>query len=315
MNRFLIAAGMSLVSHLCLAGEKVDLTLDAKADGRVSIEHLSGQAVIKGWDKKQVKVVGELSDQADKLIFERDGHEVVVKVKMPNGNWHDWKNSEGDDLQIFVPTGSLVSYDTVNANVEAEKLSGGAELSSVNGKVKVRDIKGRIRIETVNGSIESSGLQGDIKLSSVNGHIVDKNSQGDEIRYESVNGDIDASTSAPRVKIENVTSEVKLALGKVERLSVQTVSGDANISLTLLEDGEVSGSTVSGDLELVFQDKVSARFDLEGHAGGHFANHLSSDKMEKAKYGPSRWLKFRTGESSAKVRISTVSGRISLDSK
>ncbi|GAA0359471.1 hypothetical protein GCM10009092_24590 [Bowmanella denitrificans] len=315
MNKFLFAAGLSLLSQLCLAGEKVDLSLDARADGRISIEHITGKAVIKGWDKHQVKVTGELDDRAEKLIFERDGNEIIVKVKMPRNSRNDWSNDDGDDLQIFVPVASLVNYETVNADLSAENILGGTELSSVNGKVKVHALAGRIRIETVNGDIHSAGLTGDIKLSTVNGRIVDKDSKGDEIRYESVNGDIDGSTSAPRIKVENVNSDVKLSLHKVERLAVQTVSGDTTIKLTLLEGGEVTGSTVSGGVDLTFQDNVSARFDLEGHAGGHFVNRLTSDKMDKAKYGPSRWLKFRTGDGSARVRISTVSGRISLDSQ
>lgn len=315
MNRFLIAVGWLSLSTWSFAGERVDLSLEAKADGRVRVEHISGQAVIKGWDKNQVKVFGELDERAEKLVFERDGNEIIVKVKVPQGNWHEWKNAKGDDLQIFVPNRSLLTYDTVNADLRVEGLYGGAELASVNGEITVRDIKGRIRIETVNGGIDSAELDGDIKLSSVNGEIKDKDSQGPEVRYESVNGEVVASSSAPRVKVENVTSEVKLALGKVERLSIQTVSGDATISLTLLDDGEITGSTVSGGVDLTFQKNISARFDLEGHAGGRFTNHLSDDKMDKTKYGPGRWLKFRTGDSPAKVRISTVSGRISLYSK
>jgi hypothetical protein len=63
------------------------------------------------------------------------------------------------------------------------------------------------------------------------------------------------------------------------------------------------------------QSEVSARFDIEGHAGGGISNDLSADKMQKAKYGPNRWLKFSLNGGSAKVNVSTVSGRVGLGKK
>jgi hypothetical protein len=63
------------------------------------------------------------------------------------------------------------------------------------------------------------------------------------------------------------------------------------------------------------QSQVPARFDIEGHAGGGITNKLSDDKMQKAKYGPNRWLKFSLNGGSAKVNVSTVSDRVRLGKK
>ena len=68
---------------------------------------------------------------------------------------------------------------------------------------------------------------------------------------------------------------------------------------------------------IVYQDNSGIKiYDRKcGHAGGKITNNLSDDKMQKAKYGPSRWLKFSLHGGSAKVDVSTVSGRIKLDKK
>lgn len=313
MNKFIIALGLSATSLLCLAGERVDNTLEAKADGRVNIEHLSGKAVIRTWDRNEVRVSGELDDRAEELVFKRRGDEIIIHVRMPKINWGSWGKDDGDDLEIHVPRGSFVEYETVNADLDASGFTGGAELSSVNGELRVTDLKGRLLIDTVNGRIRAENLQGDIKLSSVNGEIEDEGSSGEEIRYDSVNGDIRASTSIGRVRMETVNSDAELKLAKVEKLTLETVNGDTEVWLDLQEQGEVSASNVSGNLELHFATMPSARFDIEGHAGGSFTNRLSDDKASKAKYGPSRWLKFSTGSGAALVNVSTVSGRVLLD--
>jgi DUF4097 and DUF4098 domain-containing protein YvlB len=101
-------------------------------------------------------------------------------------------------------------------------------------------------------------------------------------------------------------------LDQVSELDLSSVNGSIEVNMTLIENGDVEISTVGGRVELTLQQEVSARFDIEGHAGGRFINKLTDDKMQKAKYGPRRWLEFSTGNGSANVEISTVHGRIEL---
>jgi len=60
---------------------------------------------------------------------------------------------------------------------------------------------------------------------------------------------------------------------------------------------------------------VSARFDLQGHAGGRIVNKISDAKEQRAKYGPRRWLEFSHNGGNGRVDVSTVSGRIKVDTK
>lgn len=318
MKQLLIGTGLLVcASSLAVAGQKVDETIKAAKDGYVEIEHLGGYAKITGWDKNEVRVTGELGENTDEFIFERDGNEVVVRVKVKKrrGSWSNWGDEDDDNLEIFVPENSRLSYSSTNANVEAYEVYGGADVDTVNGDIKVSKLSGRIRLEAVNGDINSKELEGDVKIETVNGNIKSRSSKSKDGVYESVNGDIDVDTDSPELRAETVNGNIDLNLGTIEQLSLNTVNGSIEARMELAKQGDVRASSVGGSIELYFQPDVSARFDIEGHAGGRITNKLSDHKEQKAKYGPSRWLEFSLNGGDGKVDVSTVSGRIKLGKK
>lgn len=316
MKQVMFGIGLSLVSAMSLAGEKVDQTIKADKDGYVQIEHLGGVASVKGWSKNEVRVVGELGERTNEFIFERDGNEVLIKVKVKHsrGSW-SWDSEDGDELEIFVPFDSKVNYTSTNANVEVFDVRGSADIDTVNGNIEVADLQGRLRIEAVNGNINARNLLGDIKIETVNGDINDRDSKASEAAYESVNGDINVNVGSVEVKVETVNGDIELELGTIEQLSVNSVNGTIEASMDLAKKGDVRASSVGGNIYLFFQPDVSARFDLQGHAGGRIVNKISDAKEQRAKYGPRRWLEFSHNGGNGRVDVSTVSGRIKVDTK
>ena len=315
MNRILMSMVMLVVSFNGFAAEKVDKTLEVSKNSYVRIEHVNGAAKISGWDKAEVKVSGTLGDKTDKFIFERDGNDVVIKVKTKkHSGWGNWGSDDGDDLTIFVPINSKINYSSVNAEVEVSGVRGGADVETVNGGIEVKNLAGRIRLEAVNGEINASELEGDVKIETVNGDIRSRSSQGRDDRYSSVNGDINVQSQSEQLQVETVNGDVELSLGSVRQLNLETVNGSLEAKMNLQKNGEVTASSVGGSVELYFQDDVSARFDIQAHAGGSITNKLSEHKVQKDKYGPSRWLEFSINGGSAKVSVSTVSGKVTLAS-
>lgn len=316
MKKLLLAASLWCFTCMGLAAEKINRSLEVSNTPYVQIEHVNGSAKVIAWDKSEVKVVGSLGDRTDKFIFEKDDNEVLIKVKIKSKSvWNNWGGIDGDDLEIFVPRQSKVFYSAVNADVELEQIRGGARVETVNGSIDVKGLAGRIRLESVNGRINADSLEGDVKIETVNGSIDSRSSKGKEDAYESVNGDIQVVSDSGDIRVETVNGDIELQLGKVNQLNMDTVNGSIDAKLNLERNGEVEASSVGGSIRLYFQPDVSARFDIEGHAGGKITNNLSDDKMQKTKYGPSRWLKFAINGGSAKVNVSTVSGRVRLDKR
>ena len=316
MTKLLIFVGFLCLSGTVLADETINRSLEVSTSPHIQIEHVNGSAKVIAWDKPEVKVTGTLGEKTERFIFEKDDNEVLIKIKVKNNSvWNNWGSYSGDDLEIFVPRQSNVYYSAVNADVNLERVRGGVKVETVNGSIDVKELAGRIRLESVNGRITAKSLEGDVKIETVNGRINSRSSKGNEDFYSTVNGDIEIISESGDINVETVNGDVELELGKVNQLNIDTVNGSINARLELNKNGVIDASSVGGVIRLYLQSDVSARFDIEGHAGGKITNNLSEDKIQKAKYGPNRWLKFSLNGGSAKVNVSTVSGRVKLNKK
>ena len=308
MSTLTLALAMSVGA---IAGEKVDESVTTTADGRVSIDVQSGDVNIRTWDKNEVKVSGELDDDAEGYEFENEGNgRVTFKVRMPKRKWGSWKD-DGSKLEFYIPENSNLRFEGVNVDVSANSVKGGSKIHTVNGNVEAKKLTGRIDLETVNGQIKSVDLQGDIELNTVNGEIQDVDSQG-EIQIETVNGDINTNTAAEELTISNVNGDIDLQLDKVKELEISTVNGDIDLAMSteVLEKAYIT--TVGGDADIRFEGQVDADFNIEAHSGGDITNNLTGDKVKKDKYGPGESLKFSQGSGKANIEIDTVSGDIRI---
>jgi DUF4097 and DUF4098 domain-containing protein YvlB len=313
MKKLLIFAGFLCLSYEVLAKEKIERSFEVSKNPYIQIEHINGSARVIAWDKLEVKVTGTLGDKTERFIFEKDDNEVHITVKVKNNS--NLGSYKGDDLEIFVPRQSKVYYSAVNADVELVQVRGGAKVETVNGSIDVKKLAGRIRLESVNGRITTESLEGDVKIETINGSISSRSSKGKEDSYSSVNGNIEIISESGDINVETVNGDVELKLGKVNQLNIDTVNGSINARLELEDDGEIDASSVGGAVHLYLQSDVSARFDVEGYAGGRISNNLSDDKTQNSKSGPNRWLKFSLNGGSAKVNVSTVSGEVKLNNK
>jgi len=309
------ASALCLMSSHVFAGEKIDEILDTKADGSVMIDVLSGDVTINVWDKNQVSVKGELSDDAEGYTFEVDGNgDTYFNVKMPNKNWGNWNNDDGSTLTIMIPKTNDIRFEGVNVNIDVQNVEGESRINTVNGNIRANKLNKRVTLETVNGEIKSTDLNGKIKLNTVNGEVNDKNSQG-ELEIETVNGEIKTNTSATEIGINSVNGQVTVIAKIVKEMEVSMVNGEFEGTLELSKTGRFSFSSIGGETRLNFLGDVSADFDIEAHAGGDITNKLSEHKAKEAKYGPSESLKFRLGEGTADVEIDTVNGNVVLKKK
>lgn len=312
------AAGLALISTIAtafaFAGETINEEAVTSSTPNIEIEHVTGVATIKGWNKDQVKVTGELGKLSEKFIFEHDDNNVLIKIetKRYKQDWRSGDVSKGDKLTIFVPERSKISYTGVIANVEASELKSDGKFELVNGELSLTDLSGRLKVESVNADVAMKNLTGVLSVETVNGDISGNHRGSDDVRLMTVNGDIDFTAQTPTVAIESVNGDANITLGEIRSLSLTTVNGDMTASLNLLDDGDIDASSVGGTLSLNFQRQVSARFELQAHAGGDIKNRLSDDKPSAAKYGPSKWLNFNFNGGKGRVDMSTVNGELRI---
>jgi hypothetical protein len=147
--------------------------------------------------------------------------------------------------------------------------------ASINFKVQVpRSISYDFEsISSVSGSVEMQGVTGSIHANSVSG----------EVRVKDVSGSVNANSVSGSVEVE-----IQKLSGN-DDMKFNSVSGSVNVRLPGDIDADVDMSTMSGSLK--------TDFPLE---------------VQKEKYGPRNSARGRLGDGSRRLRMSSVSGSLTL---
>lgn len=311
-----LAAVMFLgVSQLALADDRqaVDESRSVSANEKIYIEVMSGEIRINAVNRGDFSVSGKLDEKATGYTLDSKDGFTRFEMTMPRQVNYNRKDMQSvADLSFNVPVGSSVEFKGVNGNVTVRGIHGSSQIGTVNGDINATDLRNEVTLNTVNGEIKLNGGSGKVELSAVNGKIEDEGSTG-RLSYEVVNGKVKAKSSADEVTVSTVNGDAELELSGTKQLKLSTVNGEIETKLRGVDSPRVSGSSVSGDIELKLESNVSARFDIKASAGGDIDNKLTSDKANKAKYGPARSLQFTTGSGNGSIELTTVSGDIELD--
>jgi len=269
---------------------EVDETRDASADADVRINNMAGEVEVEGWSRKQVRVTGELGSGVKELVFEVDGDDVVIEVKVEKHHNHN----VASDLHINVPEGSSVDIGTVSADIT------------------VGGVNGRQYLQTVSGDIETDVHESDFRGTTVSGDIeIQGHEKATRIQVESVSGDIDMSDLDGELEANSVSGDITVTNSRFERVDLQSVNGDLTYFAGLYGDSRMHVETVNGEIEIAFKNDVSARFDIETF-NGDIDNCFGPEAVRTSKYTPGRELKFTEGSGKGRVVVRTLNGDLSL---
>jgi len=283
-----IAFGLLLAS--AAAAESVNKSIDAAADGHVDIGNTAGSIEVYGWSNKRVEVTGELGDNVEELILERDGNRVTVKVKAPQRSNH----GIASEIVVRVPEGSSIDVTGVSADISVEDVLGDQVLS------------------TVSGDIETEVEAADAELNSVSGDIeVQGKGKATETRANSVSGDVTLYGLGGEISAEAVSGDVTVDEGSYDRVAIQAVNGDLVFQAELRSGGRLDVESVNGDVEIEFAGEVSAEFDVESF-NGSIDNCFGPEPVRTSKYTPGLELSFTEGDGSGSVDVSTMNGDIRI---
>ena len=289
MKRLTVFLPAALLA-LPVMAEDVNETLDAAKNGKVDVSNIAGEVTIRGWSRDEVEVTGELGRNVEKLIFERDGDEITIKVKVPR------RGGRGidSDLHIQVPEGSSLDVGTVSADID------------------VADVSGEQRLNSVSGDIDTEVAGNDVSAGSVSGDIeVSGQAMKAEIDAGSVSGNVTLFRVSGIVEAESVSGDVIVDEGAFDRARLETVNGEIVFHADLLDDGKLQAETVNGNVELEFADKVSGRYDIDTF-NGDIRNCYGPKAERTSKYTPGWELSFEEGDGGARVNVSTLNGDISI---
>lgn len=281
---------ISLLATAAVAAEDVNRTLDADADGEIYISNVAGSVDVRGWSRNEVEVTGELGNGVEELIFERDGDEIIIRVKQKRGSMR----SGSADLEINVPQASSLQVHTVSADIDIDNVMGEQELESVSGDISTAAYGSEMEAESVSGDIE-----------------IDGDEQSSSFSFHTVSGDIDVENVSGEIRVESVSGDISAINGAVSRAVGNTVNGDIVFHLSLLDEGRMDLETINGEVDVQFGGPVSARIDVETF-NGNIRNCFGPESVRTSKYAPGRELSFTEGSGSGRVTIDTMNGNVRL---
>jgi len=306
---FLVTTSLAVTSIAFAEQREVNQSLDVSTDGFVHINVVRGVVTVTGWEKNQVEVRGELDEQVEEFIFEGNGNETRIEVRIPRSRGMRYFRDE-TDLTIRIPGNSQLRVTGVSTDVEVKKVNGSVEVGVVSGDVSLRGGTGRIVLQTVSGEIELRDANGRIRLKSVSGDIESYETTGSST-YGTVSGSILVENGGEELKIESVSGDIEVIRTDFFTIAGHSISGDIEIRGDMKRGGSIEFDNVSGSIRLRLGGDVDSRFDLETGSGS-IRNRLTNDRPKVSKYVRDESLRFIMGEGSGEIILSTRSGDITL---
>jgi DUF4097 and DUF4098 domain-containing protein YvlB len=284
--------------------EKFERTEKLAVDGKVILSNISGDIVIRTWDKDEVKIdavkVSKASteerakENCAKVTIDvtQEGNALRIETKYPRGNKF-WGGDSVDvtvNYTLMIPAKAAASVKSVSGDVYVEGTGGTVEIESVSGDIALRVSAGWADLKSVSGDIKLENINGDVNLKTVSGDVIMTGIRG-SVEAESVSGDVEMT-------------------GVSEALSVKakTLSGDAVYRGTINPKGRYLLKSHSGDIRMMIPADASFEFDAETFSG----DIESEFKIEGAGKPGRHELNGVVGQDGAKIKLSTFSGDIEL---
>jgi len=292
LNSLWALCALAALPLACAANEgSVDRKVAADAKGDVLISNVSGSVDVRGWDRNEIQVTGQVDEDVERVDVESSGGRTVIKVILPKG-----MSGDGDAmLEVQVPRGSSV------------------EVSAVSADISSKGVLGTQRLKTVSGEITAEVSGDDSEVRSVSGDItVHGSGKATSLRVSSVSGGLDLTNGAGKLDVVTVSGDARVHMGDSSEITARTTSGEFELHTRLSKDARVSIESVSGDLTLDLGNSTGLALEIESFSGD-IAGCLADGKVEQvSKYGPGTRLNSRTGDGGARVRAKTLSGDIEV---
>jgi hypothetical protein len=211
---FVVAAAFIPVRAHALGDvtEPRNANVDARGARTIEVRAGAGELRIEGrTDISQVQVRGtahassrgRLADV--KLIAERRGDAVYIKVDIPENNGgffsRDWNDNLALDLVIEVP--QSIALDVEDGSGDSKFVNvGPLRLVDGSGDIEIRGARGSVSVEDGSGDMTIENVEGSVRVTDGSGGITASNIGGDFIVDEDGSGSIDVNHVAGNFTVE-----------------------------------------------------------------------------------------------------------------
>jgi DUF4097 and DUF4098 domain-containing protein YvlB len=291
------ALGSAWAAPVRASQRAIDQHVAADPQGQVEIVTISGRITVVGWDKPEVDVTGTIGAGVERVDVASSGSHTTVHVAVDESHSGHWglnlRDPSDANLTVSVPRASSLTASLVGADISVRDLQGDQELQSVSGEVRTQAMRA-VRVHTVSGDVHVSAAP-DSSL----------------LEIGTVSGDMDVNGGRGELTVSTVSGTSKLSVGLLTHASLNSVSGDFELDAGLAQNGTLEAQSVSGDVAVNFNNGVPpAEFDLQSFSGD--LRTCFGQKPEHEHFGPGSRLWYKQAGGSARVRVDTHSGDVTL---
>lgn len=264
--------------------QKIDTTFAFEKGGAVDLGLVSGDIVVTGWTKNEVKIFATI---------EIGYFETALSSSRVRINARSRRNRMGESrIEISVPIGTEVRASSVSGDVAVRGTGGRTLTNSVSGDIEVRDASDEVELHTVSGDLQGDKLRGRVRANSVSG----------DMRLDDVVGDLRGKTVSGTLAVR----------GSLSGLEFESVSGDFEFRGDFRGEGSYSANTHSGDIRLTLPENQAANLSLQTFSGELRTEFPLTLQPGDTPSRRGRELRTTINGGGARIRLGTFSGDITI---
>jgi len=268
----------------------IDTTLAFDRRGVVNVSIPSGEIIVTGWDKDQVRVHATSEDAGVRVSA--TSYRITIELASA-------RRSGDARIEVSVPQGVRVSARAQSGDISVRGTKGAVEAVTQSGDIAVEDVADRVDVNSLSGDVEVSQVNGDVEAKSTSGDVSVTDVQGGgEITIETVSGEI----------------TVKEAVAKVFR--GHSVSGDVTYEGAIDPQGRYELSAHSGEIRLGVQKEIGAQISVSTWSGTVESDFPIILKPGEHGIGSAsaKRFNFEVGNGAARITLESFSGDITINS-
>lgn len=250
---------------------QVEKAVETDAKPAIAICVMRGSVRIRGWQRNEVRTMIEGGNKIGYKILQKNGdgkpnYLMLVGFDPKNAASRAPKEGclSGDLIEIEVPYGSSISYESRSGSDLLIEEVGKAKINNTRGTISIREISERAEVSSISGSILAEDVTGEVLLKTFSGDIaayrLKTASPTDSLKISSSGGNVVLQDCA-HSNIEASTNRGDLiAFGKVVsggRYNYNTTSGSVTLFLPIESSFQLTATfTTEADFQTNFPVKT-----------------------------------------------------------
>ena len=296
MNRTLLLSALTLAAATSAEGQagrrdeayesRIDSTFNFDRRGTVVLSVGSGEIVVTGWDRNQVRVRA----RSERSVVRMDATSTRVSLDLSRQRGGDTR------FEVTVPHGVRVSARATTGDISITGTKGGVDANTNSGDLIVEDAAERTDLRSMSGDITARNITGNVEVNTLSG----------ELMLFDVKGDVDANSVSGDLDLRNVTARYVRA---------RTTSGDVTYDGAVDPAGRYELGSHSGSVTLAIPEGTGALLTIATYSGGIESDFQITLRPGDHGIGASKRFTFEVGKGDARISAESFSGDIIIRSK